>query len=322
LFTEHHLSHAAASFLPSPYEKSAILTIDGVGEWACTTIGVGIGNKIKIIKEINFPHSLGLLYSAFTAFLGFKVNEGEYKVMGMAPYGQPKYVNKVKKLIKFFDDGSYALDLKYFSFHRSNTQTYSKEFVELFGKPRDPKSKFFTRNTGWPSYFGPKPPEKEFEAMAETQEYYAGIAASIQKVTFSDDWSLDFNHDFEQINANLFAAPVYEQGPWGGAVAQNVKEGAEYGYTRAEIIAFISEADHDRKYRYDESGKLADTNYNTEEGIVHLDVNAALREEHLLAAPAGENVVRLLPPLNSTDEDIAEAIQRVSRAAAALSRRS
>jgi len=182
LFSEHHLSHAASSFFCSPYEKAAILTVDGVGEWACTTIGIGEKNKIKIIKEIHFPHSLGLLYSVFTAFLGFEVNDGEYKVMGMAPYGKPIYIDKVRKLINFFTDGSYALNLEYFDFYRSTEQTFSKKFVSLFGKPRDPKSKFFTRNTGWPSYFGEKPKNEEYEKIAKEQEYYADIAASVQIV--------------------------------------------------------------------------------------------------------------------------------------------
>ncbi|MBI2035460.1 MAG: hypothetical protein HYT12_02115 [Candidatus Liptonbacteria bacterium] len=183
LFSTHHLSHAAASFFCSPFEKAAILTVDGVGEWACTTIGIGEGNKIRFIKEINFPHSLGLLYSAFTAFLGFEVNEGEYKVMGMAPYGKPKYIDKAKELMKFYDDGSYALKLGYFSFFRSNSRTFSKKFIQLFGSPRNPKSKFFTRDTGWPSYFGDKPAGSKFQEEAERQEYYADIAASIQKLT-------------------------------------------------------------------------------------------------------------------------------------------
>jgi len=183
LFAEHHLSHAASAFLCSPYEEAAIITVDGVGEWAVTTLGRGKGNKIEIFKEIHFPHSIGLLYSAFTAFLGFKVNEGEYKVMGMAPYGKPKYVDKIKKIIRIFNDGSYELDLSYFSFHRSLKKTYSEKFEKLFGKPRDPKSKFFTRETGWPSYFGEKPQGKDFEKLAQEQEHYADIAASIQTVT-------------------------------------------------------------------------------------------------------------------------------------------
>ncbi len=182
LFSEHHLSHAASSFFSSPFEKSAILTVDGVGEWAVTTVGIGEGNKIRILKEIKFPHSLGLLYSAFTAFLGFEVNEGEYKVMGMAPYGKPKYADKVKKMINFLEDGSYSLNLEYFSFYRSLEKTYSSRFIDVFGKPRDPKSKFFTRDTGWPSYFGKKPEGKKYEKTAEEQEYYADIAASLQAV--------------------------------------------------------------------------------------------------------------------------------------------
>src|SRR5207253_1059245 len=107
---------------------------------ATTMHGMGEGNQIRMLKEIRFPHSLGLLYSAFTAFLGFEVNEGEYKVMGMAPYGRPAYVDKVKKLIHIDEDGFFRLDLEYFSFHRSLTRSYSAKFAELFGRPRDPKS--------------------------------------------------------------------------------------------------------------------------------------------------------------------------------------
>ncbi|HZX50252.1 MAG TPA: carbamoyltransferase N-terminal domain-containing protein [Candidatus Paceibacterota bacterium] len=182
LFAEHHLSHAASAFFASPFEQSAILTIDGVGEWACATIGKGEGNNITILKEIHFPHSLGLLYSAFTAFLGFEVNEGEYKVMGMAPYGKPKYADKVRELVHFFDDGSFSLNLKYFAFHHSTETTFSKAFCDLFGKPRERQSQFFTRATGWPSYFGPRPDEETYRAMAQQQEYYADIAASVQQV--------------------------------------------------------------------------------------------------------------------------------------------
>ncbi|MDD5144798.1 MAG: carbamoyltransferase N-terminal domain-containing protein [Candidatus Pacebacteria bacterium] len=182
LFSEHHLSHAASSFLCSPFDNAAILTIDGVGEWAVTTLGIGEGNKIKILKEIHFPDSLGLFYSAFTAFLGFEINEGEYKVMGMAPYGKLKYVDKVRKLIKFNKDGSYELDMSYFSFQNSVERTYSNKFIELFGPPRRKESKFFTRETGWPSYFGPKPEGEEYDRLAKEQEYYADIAASLQAV--------------------------------------------------------------------------------------------------------------------------------------------
>jgi carbamoyltransferase len=182
-FSGHHLSHMVSSFFSCPWEKAAILTVDGVGEWATTALAIGEGNTIRVLKEIRYPHSLGLLYSAFTAFLGFEVNEGEYKVMGMAPYGRPLYADRVRKLLTMYPDGSYALNLEYFTFQRSIKRTYSKKFVELFGAPRDPKSHFFTRTTGWPSYFGEKPTGEAFDKLAESQEYYADIAASVQAVT-------------------------------------------------------------------------------------------------------------------------------------------
>lgn len=181
LFGDHHLSHAASSFFCSPFEEAAILTVDGVGEWATTTLGIGRGTEIKIEKELHFPHSLGLLYSAFTAFLGFEVNEGEYKVMGMAPFGKPRYIDKVYKLINLEEDGSFSCNMNYFSYHYSSSQTFNSKFIELFGKPRDPKSHFFTPSSGYPSYFGEKP--KDYEEMAKENQYYADIAASIQKVT-------------------------------------------------------------------------------------------------------------------------------------------
>lgn len=181
LFVPHHLSHAASSFYPSGFEKSAILTMDGVGEWTTTTYGIGDGNKIKILKEMKFPHSLGLLYSTFTAFLGFEVNEGEYKVMGMAPYGKPKYVQEIKEILKQYPDGSFALDMKYFEFHKSIDKSYSSEFVKLFGKPRPKDMHFFTKKSGYPTYFGEKP--KNYEELCELNQNYADIAASIQKFT-------------------------------------------------------------------------------------------------------------------------------------------
>ena len=123
LFSEHHLSHAASAFFCSPFEEAAILTVDGVGEWTTASLGVGRGTDLTLVKEIRFPHSLGLLYSAFTAFLGFEVNEGEYKVMGMAPFGTPRYAEEVRKLIRVHGDGSFELDMDYFTLHRSTTQT-------------------------------------------------------------------------------------------------------------------------------------------------------------------------------------------------------
>lgn len=181
LFSEHHLSHAASAFLCSPFEEAAILTVDGVGEWVAATYGVGRGNDVKLTKQIEFPHSLGLLYSAFTAFLGFEVNEGEYKVMGMAPYGQPRYVDKVWKLVHQNQDGSFALDMDYFSFHHSTDKTYNRKFVKLFGEPRSPKSLFFTEGTGFPKYFGTPP--GNYKELSDQNQHYADIAASIQRVT-------------------------------------------------------------------------------------------------------------------------------------------
>ncbi len=135
LFSEHHLSHAASAFYPSPFEKAIILTADGVGEWATTTVAIGDKNKIEIKKELHFPHSLGLLYSAFTYYIGFKVNSGEYKVMGLAPYGKPKYTDQIlNNLIDLKDDGTFMLDQNYFNYSTGLTMTNEK-FNKLFGHP-------------------------------------------------------------------------------------------------------------------------------------------------------------------------------------------
>jgi carbamoyltransferase len=181
LFSEHHLSHAASAYLCSPFDEAAILTVDGVGEWVTATCAVGRGNQITALKQIEFPHSIGLLYSAFTAFLGFEVNEGEYKVMGMAPYGQPRYADKVWKLVQANSDGSFSLDLDYFCFHYSTRQTYNSKFVELFGDPRPSTSPFFTEQTGFPNYLGTPPPN--YAELCQRNQHYADVAASIQKVT-------------------------------------------------------------------------------------------------------------------------------------------
>jgi carbamoyltransferase len=181
LFSEHHLSHAASAFFCSPFEDAALLTIDGVGEWATATLGQGKGTEIRLDREIRFPHSIGLLYSTFTAFLGFEVNEGEYKVMGMAPYGTPRYVDRVRKLVTMSPDGSFRLNMDYFSFHRSTKIPYNSRFVELFGQPRPPDDKFFTKQSGYPSYFGEKP--ANYAHLEERNQYYADMAASIQVVT-------------------------------------------------------------------------------------------------------------------------------------------
>ncbi|MBF0555755.1 MAG: hypothetical protein HQK96_14595, partial [Nitrospirae bacterium] len=147
IFPEHHESHAASAFFPSPFNEAAFLTIDGVGEWTTASYGIGKNNKIEIVSELKFPHSLGLLYSAFTYYLGFKVNSGEYKVMGLAPYGEPKYVDKIlSELIDLKDDGSFKLDMKYFDYCAGLTMT-NKRFNQLFGgEPRKPESKLTIRD--------------------------------------------------------------------------------------------------------------------------------------------------------------------------------
>jgi len=182
LFCDHHMSHAASAFFASPYDEAAVLTVDGVGEWTTTTLGFARGpwdgsapNTVDLFWEQRFPHSLGLLYSAFTAFLGFRVNNGEYKVMGMAPYGEPRYVDKVKQLITLNDDGSFELNMDTFSFHHSATQSFNGKFTKLFGEPRVHSDDFFTAKSD-PSRVG------ETEAVRRNQ-YYADVAASIQAVT-------------------------------------------------------------------------------------------------------------------------------------------
>lgn len=158
LFSEHHLSHAASAFFPSPFEEAATLTMDGVGEWATTSFGMGKGNQFEILREIHFPHSLGLLYSAFTYYTGFKVNSGEYKLMGLAPYGEPKYTQTIlDNLIDLKADGSFRLDLSYFNYCTGLTMTNGK-FEDLFGLP-------------------PRQPEEPL-----TQKHM-DIAASIQRAT-------------------------------------------------------------------------------------------------------------------------------------------
>jgi len=136
---------------------------------------------LEIFAEIKFPHSLGLLYSVFTAFLGFEVNDGEYKVMGMAPYGKPKYLDKVRKLVKVYKDGSFSLNMEYFTYHKSSEYAYGSKFVELFGQPRPHDLHFFTKSSGYPSYFGQRP--KDFRELCDLNQKFADIAASIQAFT-------------------------------------------------------------------------------------------------------------------------------------------
>jgi carbamoyltransferase len=159
LFAEHHQSHAASAYFPSPFKEAVVLTMDGVGEWATTSVAIGRGDTLETIKEIHFPHSLGLLYSAFTYYTGFKVNSGEYKVMGLAPYGEPKYASLIlDNLIHVNDDGSFWLDQSYFDYCVGLRMTNEK-FAQLFGQPA-------------------RRPEKEL-----LTQFHMDIAASIQAVT-------------------------------------------------------------------------------------------------------------------------------------------
>ena len=158
VFPEHHESHAASAFFPSPFEEAAIVTLDGVGEWATASWGVGKGNRVELTHELRFPHSIGLLYSAFTYYCGFKVNSGEYKLMGLAPYGEPKYVDKIlDNLLDLKEDGSFHMDMSYFNYCQGLTMT-SDKFSELFGRP-------------------PRTPEGKLD------QDHMDVAASIQKVT-------------------------------------------------------------------------------------------------------------------------------------------
>src|SRR5467141_384140 len=185
LFSEHHMSHAASALFCSSFAEAAIMTVDGVGEWTTTTLGRGSvdwngggENRIELFEEIQFPNSLGLLYSGFTAFLGFEVNEGEYKVMGMAPYGEPRYLDKVYKLVQVNDDGSFRLNMDYFAFHKSTEQTINSRFIDLFGPPRRSDADFYTLTTH-PNRDHPHWDDR----VAEENQVYADVAASIQRAT-------------------------------------------------------------------------------------------------------------------------------------------
>lgn len=161
LFADHHVSHAASSFFTSPFSEAAILTVDGAGEWTTSTMAVGRGNKIEVLKEMRFPHSLGLLYSAFTAYCGFEINEGEYKLMGMHPYGEPRFTNEIYRLLHVAEDGSVWHDMRYFRYHHSTNDTLSDLFEQHFGRPR-------------------RDPAKGDKSL---DPFYCDMAASIQRVT-------------------------------------------------------------------------------------------------------------------------------------------
>jgi carbamoyltransferase len=176
LFVEHHMAHAASAFFCSPFDNAAVLTVDGVGEWATAAMGscTSSPGAIHLSQEMRFPDSLGLLYSTFTAFLGFEVNEGEYKVMGMAPYGEPRYLDQLHRIARLHDDGSLHLDSSFFAFQYSSQRSFSRRFLDVFGAPRDAKLEFVTgrADTG----DGP-------EELKRRNQHYADVAASVQRFT-------------------------------------------------------------------------------------------------------------------------------------------
>jgi carbamoyltransferase len=179
-FSEHHVSHAASAFFPSPFEEAAILTMDGVGEWATTSVFTGSGNRLTVHKEIHFPHSLGLLYSAFTYYTGFKVNSGEYKVMGLAPYGEPRYVALIKKhLIDIKEDGSFHLDMRYFDYCTGLTMTNDRFHALFGGRPRNPESQLTQRQM-----------DLAASIQAVTEEVVIKLAKDIQWTTRQKNFCL------------------------------------------------------------------------------------------------------------------------------------
>jgi carbamoyltransferase len=173
LDTQHHMAHAASCFYPSPFEEAAILTIDGVGEWATCSVGIGRGNQIELLQEVHYPHSLGLLYSAFTYYCGFKVNSGEYKLMGLAPYGEPKYVDLIRdNLIHILDDGSFRLDTSYFGYLDSDLMINDR-FEELFGGPARKPDELITR----------RHMDLAASIQAVTEDVVLGLVAHAQRLT-------------------------------------------------------------------------------------------------------------------------------------------
>lgn len=217
LFCEHHLSHAASCYYPSPFKESAILTVDGVGEWTTASYGIGRKNIITILGEMHYPQSLGLLYSTFTAFLGYEVNEGEWKVMGLAPYGKPIYTGKIWKLIEKHIDGSFSLDFSYFSYHYSDKYSFSNKFIEIFGDPISPdKSHLINKRAA----------NLASSIQAVTEELILHIAKHVRKITkmrslcFSGGVALNSVANYKLLKSGLFGN-IYLQpacGDSGGAM--------------------------------------------------------------------------------------------------------
>ncbi len=276
MFGEHHQSHASSAFYPSPFEDAAILTIDGVGEWSTTSLAYGKNNKIEFLKEIHFPHSLGLLYSAITYYIGFKVNSGEYKVMGLAPYGEPKYIELMKEhLIDIKEDGSFKLDMSYFNYTTGLTMT-SEKLHKLFGAPPREKEGTLT--------------QKEMDLAASvqkiTEEVMLKLARHAKEVTGSDNLclaggvALNCVSNGELLRANIFKNIWIQPaaGDAGGAL------GGAYS-------VYYQELDHKRTINPNEMDKMKGAylgpKFSAQETKIYLDsVNANYQffeqEENLL----------------------------------------
>lgn len=273
IFCDHHESHAASAFFPSPFERAAILTSDGVGEWATTTWGIGEGNKVRIEKAISFPHSLGLLYSAFTYFTGFKVNSGEYKLMGLAPYGEPTYADLIKKeLIDIKPDGSYRLNMKYFTYPDGLRMT-GKAFNELFGgEPRSPESEITKREM-----------DLAASIQAVTEEVMLLTARHLQEVTKAKHLVLAGG-----VALNCCAnGRLYREGPFDDIWIQPAA-GDAGGALGAALFAWYQLLENERKTNGKDfqKGSLLGPKYTTEECKAVCDAKGARykvfeKESHL-----------------------------------------
>jgi carbamoyltransferase len=277
LFTEHHAAHAASAFYPSPFKEAAIITLDGVGEWATTTIGLGHDNKIEILEEIDYPHSLGLFYSAFTYFCGFKVNSGEYKLMGLAPYGQPRYYDTIREhLIDIKDDGSYCLNTEYFGYLDSMVMTNEK-FENLFDGPaRQPEAHISHREMDLAASI-----QKVLEEVVVRMAYHVkketkadnlvlagGVALNcvangklLREGIYSDIWIQPASGDAGgALGAALMVSHVYFEVP--RKLSANGRDGQKSSYlgpayTSSEIMAFLDR----REYPYE---RITDADEKTE----------------------------------------------------------
>tara|TARA_B100000575_G_scaffold294018_1_gene307584 strand:+ start:3174 stop:4982 length:1809 start_codon:yes stop_codon:yes gene_type:complete len=282
----HHFSHAASAFYPSPYDHAAIIVLDSVGEWACTSIGLGEKNKIEILKEIHFPNSLGMFYSAFTQFSGFRVNADEYKLMGLAPYGNPKYKEKIlKNIIKVYEDGSYKLNLKFFNFHNGNS-TISRKFEKLFGyKKRNKDDEIREIDC-----------DLAASAQSVLDEIFIKIAKTAKKITGSKNVVLAGGVALNCVsNGKLAESKIFENvwiqpaaGDAGGALGAALRlsyldtadtskttsqEGSFFGpdYSNDEIESFLKKMNINYK-KFEDDASLIDkiTNSVTQEKIVAL----------------------------------------------------